>query len=115
MNEIREQAARRSDEPEPGLYKSRLVRGGPWVAAQVWHDPSTALWHVKINGQHAGESPDPWEIDWLRNRYFYALRIDQIEHDYLVSLSVWAVENDPNHPAAQPSQPIRLGSLPPIF
>lgn len=25
--------------PTPGLYRTRLVKGGPWVAARIWHGP----------------------------------------------------------------------------
>lgn len=27
------------DRPTPGLYRTRLVKGGPWVAARIWHGP----------------------------------------------------------------------------
>lgn len=26
---------RRIDQPQPGLYRARLVKGGPWVAARM--------------------------------------------------------------------------------
>lgn len=33
--------ALRVDEPRPGFYKTRLVRGGPWVGAQLfWQWPT---------------------------------------------------------------------------
>lgn len=27
--------------PTPGLYRTRLVKGGPWVAARIWSEPPT--------------------------------------------------------------------------
>lgn len=34
-------AGRVIDQPAPGLYRARLVKGGPWVAARIWRGPPT--------------------------------------------------------------------------
>jgi hypothetical protein len=43
-------------DPEPGFYRMRLVRRGPWVAARIWRARFGGYLHGSINGQPA--SPD---------------------------------------------------------
>lgn len=112
--ERRAQEPRRVDEPEPGFYRAKLVRRGPWVAAHVSQDDD-GLWVVVVNGDERERSFDPWSIAWLRDRYHYADRITQDEHAYLIATARWAEVNDPNHPAANPRQPIRATTIPPLF
>lgn len=30
----------RENDPKPGFYRRRLVRGGPWVPARIWIEPA---------------------------------------------------------------------------
>lgn len=105
-NDRRAQEPRRVDVPEPGFYRAKMVRNGPWVGAFVKQD-ERGMWSVIVNGNDAEVAADPWTIAWLRDRYHYADRVTQDEHDYLVATARWAEANDPNHPAANPRQPIR--------
>ena len=57
--------------PQPGLFRIRLVRNGPWVAARILHEPDSDpvtgeemdrswLWSAEINGSLiAPPSPSP--------------------------------------------------------
>lgn len=110
----RQQEPRRVDEPEPGFYRSKLVRGGPWVGVSVERD-DVGDWHVTVDGIERERSRDPWTIPWLRDRYHYADRIKEAEHAYLVATSAWAREHNPDHPAANPRQPIRPTTLKSLF
>jgi hypothetical protein len=38
---------REVNNPRPGLFKIRLVRGGPWVGAAIVHD---GFWLAVVNG-----------------------------------------------------------------
>lgn len=55
--------------PEPGLYKTRLVRGGLWVPAHVFwetpRDPETGEVMdrpLRLACLVAGEERDPWDV-----------------------------------------------------
>lgn len=111
---MNDQQPRASDIPEPGTFKCRMVRGGPWVGACV-HVTDTGMWAVDVNGKPAGTNADPWQIEWMQTRYFYALRITAEEYAYLISIAAWAEANDPNHPAANPTKPIELRAQKPLF
>lgn len=50
--------SRRIDQPEPGFFKLRLVRGGPFVAARIWRT-GDAL-HAHVNAM-----PCPVDRVWL--------------------------------------------------
>lgn len=113
MNDIRDQASRRVDLPEPGLYRSRLVRGGPWVPVKITQEESG--WTVAVGVGRTETALDPWAIPWMRDRYHFALRVDQAEFDYLMAQARWAQRHNPDHPAASPDQPIRLGAIKPLF
>ncbi|MEK7112662.1 MAG: hypothetical protein AAB875_05030 [Patescibacteria group bacterium] len=109
----------------PGFYRTRLVRGGPWVAVRVAHeptpDPATGealdrppVWSIEIDGKLAREpSPDPETAGVL---LAYAMRrIDEKEYRYLLAASRHAKEKAPYLPEAEPKKPINLRDLPPIF
>lgn len=39
-------APRRIDQPRPGFFKMRLVRGGPFVAARIWQEGDALKAHI---------------------------------------------------------------------
>ena len=66
-----ERAPRRVDRPEPGFFRLKLVRGGPWVVARIGHAPPTdpitgavldrsPVWSAEVSGALvASPSVDP--------------------------------------------------------
>jgi hypothetical protein len=79
-------------EPEPGYFRMRLVKGGPWVAARIWIPFGILM--GEINGGEA----DPHRI-W--------------ESAERISVAAWlALMRDP---PANPDQPIDLAAMPPPF
>ncbi len=49
----RNEPPRRIDQPEPGYFKVRLCRKGPWVGAEIRHNVNTG-WKAFINGESCG-------------------------------------------------------------
>lgn len=45
------------DEPQPGYYRTRWRRDGPWVAARIWSDPTGT--YCKI-GDHSADPFGHW-------------------------------------------------------
>jgi len=114
MAHDRRQAPRRVDQPEPGLFKLRLVRGGPFVAAEI-HRDDAGRWIATINGKAADGHPDPALAEGVFRIWHYGIRISASEHAFLVERAAWARVHSPDNPEANPERPIRLGALPPAF
>lgn len=117
--------ARRIDRVEPGLYRIRLVAGGPWVAAQI--TIQDGMIYLSINGEPAilGITESMYfdivaELtaagDAFRNPIIAAAwfghRINDDEYHYLIAVSRWAREHAPDHPMARPEKPIKPQSVP---
>ncbi len=114
-----------ADDIHPGYYRTRLVRGGPWVAVRVACEPTrdpitgdpldrSPLWSIEIDGKLARDpSPDPETAGVL---LAYAMRrIDEKEYRYLLAASRHAKEKAPYLPEAEPRKTIDLRKLPPIY
>ena len=107
-------ASRRIDQPEPGYFLLRLVKGGPQVAACIRHD--AGLWSAEIDGEPCGPAhADPSQADGVFRIWHAGRPTTAEEFAYRLQLRSWAVANDPSHPAAQASRPVDLRVLPPLF
>lgn len=118
--------------PIPGLYTTRLVKGGPLVTVRIWfgnaiidgeeqdrgHD-----WRVEIDGKTCHWEKDdetgyrcrvPLHVDraWP---YCLANKIDRPTYDYMRAHADWAKSNAPSHPSANPRQAVDLSKTAPIF
>lgn len=107
--------AMNNGDPIPGLYRIRLVKGGPWVAARIVYGPpldpidGTELdraprWQCWIDGEMIGADPDPHAAGAYR--IWPAHQVSQAEYDHMVAVSKWAKEHSPRDPAANPTRPI---------
>lgn len=96
----------RIDQPEPGLYRTRLVKNGPWVPVRIWwsvaRDPVTG---EKLDRSPrllclvAGREADPEKV-WLGCH-----RIDRREYERLVA----------NISEDDPRKAVDIDKLPPPF
>jgi hypothetical protein len=94
-------------DPQPGYYKRRLVKGGPWVAARIWMDqPIDELGELcgdeTLQCEVAGRWADP-EDAWT---WICANPISEQEFKYLTALAEHCAAHEPSHPSANPRQPI---------
>jgi hypothetical protein len=94
-------------DPQPGYYKRRLVKGGPWVAARIWLDqPIDELGELcgdeTLQCEVAGRWADP-EDAWT---WLCANPISEQEFKYLTALAEHCAAHEPSHPSANPRQPI---------
>jgi len=104
---------RRVDQPEPGFFRIKLVKGGPPVAAAIVHDADG--WHAVIDGDRLPSAEDPWHAEGLARVWHYGLIIDEPEYRFMLARAAHARAHDPTHPTANPDQPINLADLPPLF
>lgn len=109
----------------PGLYRVRLVKGGPWVAARVTHGPTPGpdgeemdrswVWTVEVDGEPFG-IPGPcaytagaWRVSPGGQP------IEQEEYDYMVAMARYARLYDKTLPEAAPRLAVDMRKMPPSF
>jgi hypothetical protein len=96
------QASRRIDIPEPGFFKLRLVRRGPFVGAEIAR--SLGFWSATINGASCGaRHPDPAYAAGIERIWTGGTRIDANEYAALL-----------RNPPATPDLPIDVSAMTPI-
>ncbi|WP_339820675.1 hypothetical protein [uncultured Paracoccus sp.] len=92
--------ARHEDDPQCGFYKTRVVRGGPWVGVAIWLeqdiDPETGeltapeTFAAICNGQNR-------RPEWIRRNWTYFRPISADDYDALIgfqsSISEMAATN----------------------
>lgn len=113
------------DQPRPGFFKMRLVKGGPFVGAELRYGPSrdpdtggilyerSYLWETRINGALARDpSPDPVAAGVFRV-WLSGTEIDEEEFRYLIADREWCAKHAPHRPEAQPARKVDLSSLSP--
>jgi hypothetical protein len=102
--------------PEPGLFKLRLVRRGPWLPARIWwcdHEPGEPDNLLDTGpilvAEIAGQAADPLEV-WEHGQ-----RIEQVEYNHRLKVVVWATMHAPQEPEAKPNERVDLRKHPPLF
>jgi hypothetical protein len=114
-------------EPREGYFKVRKINGGMWVAARFWfgqpiidgeQQDRSPRWCVEVDGKtcrpdrQAGhrvplDALDVWP--WAAGH-----PISRHEYGFLRKRAAWARKHAPEHPAANPREPIDLRKLPPV-
>lgn len=105
-----------AEDPQPGWYRRRLVKGGPWVPAQIWieqvldadtgelTEPETT--RCKVNGE---------EVDAIREWLWLAKNpISQGEFDRMTDEIERAGRMDPLNPILQPERPADVTARAPL-
>lgn len=120
--------------PVPGFYRLRLVAKGIGVPVRIWFgqpivdgeelDRSPRLC-VEVNGRTCRFERDADDniigrvpLDPLADNvwpYCAADPITQHEFEFMKRRATWATEFAPDHPAANPYEPVNVRSLPPAF
>lgn len=112
---FRGEAPRQVDQPQAGQYAMRLVRGGVEVGAEIVLHPD-GRWQAIIDGTPQEPAhTDPAQAAGVFRIWHGARRIPSHEHAYLLARGQWARSHAPDHPAADPTQRVRLSDLPPVF
>lgn len=114
--------------PTPGKYRHRMVRRGPWVAAEIsLADGIYSLWVCGRGITWRGSSEQlitEIEQALLAGRAFqhpmvrvsiFGQRISDELFHYLVDRREWALANAPTDPYAVAEAPINLDDIPPVF
>lgn len=110
--------------PQPGFFRLRVVKGGPWVGAVIWSP--CPIQFPEDTWACAGDDYQPLdrprillaEIDgkpvsphtvWISGE-----QITAREWRYLTEGAAWDRRYDPSAPAANPRRAVDLNELPPI-
>jgi hypothetical protein len=96
---------RRIDQVRTGLFKIRLVRNGPWVAAAIQHDEATG-WYALIDGHRQGNPcHDPDKSPEVQRVWLFGHEIASAEYRRMTR---------PDR-SVSAQQPINLSTAPTIF
>jgi hypothetical protein len=88
--------------PVPGLFRVRMVRGGPFVGAEIKN--AMGFWSAAVNGEPCGaHDPDPMQATGVDHIWEFGTRVSDPEFAELLA----------NAPAS-PDRKIDLGAEPPI-
>ncbi len=104
---------RRVDQPAPGFFLLRLVRGGPHVPAAIMFDG--LQWQAVINGEPREAHADPAFAPDVFRIWHGGRTCTETEYRYRLQLQAWAAKHAPAHPAARPRDRIDLPNLPPVI
>ena len=102
------------DDPQPGFFRRRLVRGGPFVPVKVWLEQSIDVESGEIDGDSVlkcivdGFEANP-EDHWT---YICDQPISEEDYEYLWRLSDYARLHDRREPLANPRKKINLMTVP---
>lgn len=115
-------------QPPTGFYRVRLVKRGPWVAAEIKllddvYTVTDAVFGTTWTGTRAKLSADVDEalVDGrafshpLLRVVLFGEPIDAAEHAYLVARRAWATTHGTDQPEASALVPIDLDAMPPLF
>ena len=105
------QTPRPSDTPQLGYYRSRLVKGGPWVPARIMQ--TDGLWMVLMGGEptQAAAAADPWTV---RRMEWVAFSPAITEAEYLELLTAYRAATG-DHPFADATAPVDWRQGKPIY
>lgn len=103
--------APRVDQPEPGFYRRKLVKGGPFVGVAIFYacpmdpesgEPMQRSRHLlcQVNGEWS-DPVDQWS--WVAGS-----RVTQAEYEYLLADAAHAMEFRPAAARANPRRAIDL-------
>lgn len=95
-------------DPQDGYFKTRLVRGGPWVPARVWRSEEKDFVTGKLTGfdivkcEINGKAKNPLR-EWLQ---LARMPITKADFDHRAAVSGWAKTYKPDGTEANPSRAI---------
>ena len=113
--------------PEPGYFRLRLVRKGPWVPAIIWRPcplilpdildatPALEQWcepterSRPLRAKLADQDHSPFDV-WERG-----VPIDLAEYLWRLALRDWAIEQRTPQPEQRPKRPADLTRTPSLF
>lgn len=111
---MRSDLSRSVDTPEPGYFAIKLVKGGVRVGARLTYE--NGLWVVSINGEPKGAPvSDPADNAAIWRVWHGGQFIAESEYTYLIERAAWAASHAPADPYANPSQPVDVRQMAPLF
>ena len=95
-------------DPQPGFYRRRMVRHGPWVPVRIWLEQPIDDETGELTGDETlrcevdGRDADPFR-HWT---YVADQPISEADFDYMREHAAWALRHAPDHPIANPNSPV---------
>lgn len=95
-------------DPQPGFYRRKLVRGGPWVGVHIWLEQdideageliAPPVLRALVGSNSYVDADDVWT-------YVADNPISQEEYNFMVAEAAWTKARSPDDPSANPREPI---------
>lgn len=108
--------------PRRGFYGARLINGGIAVGVMIWHgcpviagerQDRSPRWCIAVNGRTIDKNGELLDV-YERWPFVCGEPISHREFAFRKRRHLWARKHKPEHPAANPYQPINLRQLPPV-
>ena len=112
-------AARVMNDAQPGFFRVRMVRGGPWVPAVIflpcpWICPADNVspdeWCLPLDRSRRLMAQVAGRPVWPEDVWNYAEAVSIDEHDYLRAVWDWA-QTVPDAPEATPRKAVDLRTV----
>jgi hypothetical protein len=104
----RDESIPTTDEPQPGFYKRRLVKGGVYVPARIWvcqnidEETGELTTDEQVFAEVNGNFADPkQQWSWLCGN-----PITEAEFNYMTARRQYAAQYASHEPSANPRQPV---------
>ena len=102
--ELKHPGQRLPVDPQPGYYKRKLVKGGPFVMARIWREADPATGKTVVRCEVGGQARDPL-AEWTR---LSMAPITAAEFGFEVADADHARKYRPGDPKATPGRSINL-------
>lgn len=104
------------NDPQPGFYETKLVKGGPDIPVRIYlHGETDEAGELvepeELRAEQNGHEIEPAAV-WL---HCSTRPISQGRYEYLMDLGRWAAAHEPDHPQANPKRKIDISRLAPDF
>lgn len=104
---------RQIDDPQPGFFRMRLVKGGPYVPAAIKKDGD--MFYAEIDGQAFSAHHDPLKAHKVMDIWFSGREITKHEYEFMLAKSSFYKATDHKHPVSNPEKKINLEEFDWIF
>jgi len=102
-----------NDDPQPGWFEVRMVKGGPMLPARIWleadvDDAGDLMDSETLRCQVVYVEHDPMKM-WSRLSH---RPISRERYDFLIAVGDWTAEWQPNSPLNDPFKRIEARDIP---
>jgi hypothetical protein len=101
---------RRIDQPEPGFFRMRLVKGGWLVPCQILCQ--RGLFWAVVDGTEHPKHHDPILAPWVARVWEGGQSTTETDYRWRLLMREWASQHHKRHPCLTPTRAISMMDMP---